>query len=68
VLSDKEGAFVYIVDGEGKAKRRPIETGPVTEQGIVVTAGLTGNEKVVLRAGGFLTEGETVKTQMAKGN
>lgn len=68
VLSDREGAFVYIVDGEGKAKRRPITTGAVTPQGIVVTEGLNGTERVVLRAGGFLTEGETVKPQMAKGS
>ncbi len=68
VLSDREGAFVYIVDSEGKAKRRPITTGAVTPQGIVVTEGLNGKERVVLRAGGFLTEGETVKPQMAKGS
>lgn len=68
VLSDKEGAFVFIIDGEGKAKRRPIVTGAVTPQGIVIAEGLTGSERVVLRAGGFLTEGETVKAQVAKGN
>ncbi|MEZ5681097.1 MAG: efflux RND transporter periplasmic adaptor subunit [Erythrobacter sp.] len=66
VLSDREGTYVYLVDSEGKAQRRPIKTGAVTPQGIVVTEGLTGKEQVVLRAGGFLTEGETVKPQMAK--
>ena len=66
VLSDREGAYVLIVNGEGKAERRPVTTGTVTSRGIVITEGLTGSEKVVLRAGGFLTEGETVKTQMAE--
>ena len=66
VLSDREGAYVYLVDSEGKAQRRAIETGAVTPQGIVVTEGLTGKEQVVLRAGGFLTEGESVKPQLAK--
>ena len=67
VLSDREGAFVYLVDAEGKAQRRDIKTGAVTSQGIVVTEGLTGKEQVVLRAGGFLTEGESVKPQKATG-
>ena len=66
VLSDGEGAYVLIVNGEDKAERRPVVTGAVTSQGIVIAEGLIGSERVVLRAGGFLTEGETVKTQMAE--
>ncbi len=66
VLSDREGAYVLIVNGENKAERRPVTTGTVTRKGIVITEGLTGSERVVLRAGGFLTEGETVKAQLAK--
>ena len=66
VLSDREGAYVLIVNGEDKAERRPVVTGAVTSQGIVIAEGLIGSERVVLRAGGFLTEGETVKTQMAE--
>ena len=66
VLSDREGAYVLIVNDEDKAERRPVVTGTVTSQGIVIAEGLTGSERVVLRAGGFLTEGETVKTQMAE--
>ncbi|QYJ07244.1 efflux RND transporter periplasmic adaptor subunit [Qipengyuania flava] len=66
VLSDDEGPFVLIVNGEDKAERRAVTTGTVTSKGIVITEGLTGSERVVLRAGGFLTEGETVNTQLAK--
>ena len=55
VLSDSEGAYVLIVNAEDKAERRAVTTGSVTSRGIVISEGLTGNERVVLRAGGFLT-------------
>ena len=66
VLSDREGAYVLIVNGQDKAERRAVTTGAVTAKGIVIAEGLAGSERVVLRAGGFLTEGETVNTQLAK--
>lgn len=65
VLSDEQGSFVYVIDAENKAQRRAVETGMVTSEGVVITGGLTGNEKIVLRAGGFLTEGETVNPRPA---
>ncbi len=61
VLADSEGAFVYIIDDENKATRQSVKTGLVTAEGIAITEGLTGSEMVVLRAGGFLNPGETVK-------
>ncbi|MEM8724216.1 MAG: efflux RND transporter periplasmic adaptor subunit [Pseudomonadota bacterium] len=60
VLADDEGSFVYVVDQENKATRRAIKTGMATAEGIAITEGLSGSEMVVLRAGGFLTPGETV--------
>ena len=66
VLSDEDGAFVYVVDADNTAQRRRIETGIVTREGIIITGGLTGTEQVVLRAGGFLTEGETVTPQLER--
>jgi HlyD family secretion protein len=66
VLSDDQGAFVYVIDSDNKAQRRSVTTGSVTAAGIVVTEGLTGRERVVLRAGGFLTEGETVNPQLVE--
>ena len=65
VLSDDEGAYVFIVDDENKAQRRAVTTGIVTADGIAIVSGLTGAERVVLRAGGFLTEGETVSPKKA---
>ena len=61
VLSDAEGSFVYVIDADNKAQRRSVETGNVTPNGVTITSGLSGTEKIVLRAGGFLTDGETVK-------
>lgn len=60
VLSDEEGAFVYVIDKENKAVRRSVKTGMVNESGIAVVEGLDGSELIVLRAGGFLTPGESV--------
>ena len=60
VLSDSKGSFVYVVNGENKIERVAVQTGMVTSEGVVITGGINGNEKIVLRAGGFLNEGETV--------
>jgi len=65
VLSDAKGSFVYIVDGEDKVVRRDITLGDVSDDGLVVRAGLNGDERVVQSAGAFLTPGETVKPERA---
>ncbi|MEP5937603.1 MAG: efflux RND transporter periplasmic adaptor subunit [Erythrobacter sp.] len=64
ILSDKDGDYVFVVDAEDKAQRRDIETGLIAAEGIVIVDGLDGSEKIVLRAGGFLTEGEKVKPNL----
>jgi RND family efflux transporter MFP subunit len=66
VLADAKGSFVYVVGSDKKVTRRAIKTGAVTANGIAITEGLTGSEKVVLRAGGFLNPGETVNPQLQK--
>ena len=63
ILSDERGSFVYVVRKDNKVERRAVQTGPVTPAGIAVTGGLSGQEMVVLRAGGFLNPGETVRPQ-----
>jgi RND family efflux transporter MFP subunit len=60
VLSDNSGSYVYIVGPDNKVVRRAVKTGMLTGDGIVISEGLTGNERVVLRAGAFLTPGESV--------
>ena len=60
VLADSDGSYVYIVDQNDTIQRRDVETGLASANGISITGGLTGNERVVLRAGGFLNPGERV--------
>ena len=63
ILSDDKGNYVYVVGADNKVERRAVKTGAVTPAGIAVVEGLNGNERVVLRAGGFLNPGETVRPQ-----
>lgn len=61
ILSDEQGSYVYIVGAENKVERRDVVTGMITEAGISIASGLEGSERVVLRAGGFLAEGEVIR-------
>lgn len=64
VLSDDKGSYVYVVGKDNKVERRNVTTGTVTPRGIAIASGITGKERVVLYAGGFLNPGETVRPQM----
>lgn len=66
ILSDDKGNFVYVIDKENRAQRRPVKTGTVTPAGIAVVEGISGNETIVLRAGGFLNPGDKVRPQFQK--
>ena len=66
VLSDDNGSYVYVVGKDNKIARRDVKTGLITSNGIAVVDGLSGNERVVLRAGAFLSVGETVKPKLVK--
>ena len=66
IQSDNKGSFVYIVGKDNKVERRDIKLGLVTNQGIAIVSGLSGNERVVLRAGGFLSPGEVIKPVASK--
>ncbi|SEM96612.1 RND family efflux transporter, MFP subunit [Sphingomonas gellani] len=61
VQSDRKGNFVYIVDAQNRAQRREVQTGQVTDNGVSITSGLTGQERVVLAAGAFLNPGQEVQ-------
>ena len=61
VLSDDKGNYVYVVNGRNEIERRNIQIGTVSESGVTVTSGLSGNEAVVLAAGPFLSPGQKVK-------
>lgn len=60
VLSDDKGNYVYIVNHKNLVERRDITIGGVDDSGVTITAGLSGNEAVVLSAGPFLNPGQKV--------
>ena len=68
VLSDEQGNFVYVVNGKREIERRNVKVGSVSDAGVTVTEGITGQESVVLSAGPFLNPGQKVapKRQAAR--
>lgn len=60
VLNDDQGSYVYIVDAQNKAQRRTVTLGQVSDAGVPILSGLTGQEKIVHSAGAFLNPGDTV--------
>ena len=67
VMTDSAGSYVFIVDRQGIVVRRPVELGGVIASGVVIAKGLTGRERVVTLAGGFLQSGEAVRVAPEKG-
>jgi RND family efflux transporter MFP subunit len=68
VLSDEKGNYVYIINGKNEVERRGIKIGSVSDAGVTIDSGLSGNEAVVLSAGPFLNPGQKVnpKRQAAR--
>lgn len=60
VLSDDKGNYVYVVNGNNQVERRDITIGNVSDAGVTIATGLTGDEAVVLSAGPFLNPGQKV--------
>ena len=60
VLSDEKGNYVFIVNSKNMVERRPIKIGEVSDVGVTVIDGLSGQEAVVLSAGPFLNPGQKV--------
>jgi HlyD family secretion protein len=60
IMSDEKGSYVFVVDASNKVERRAVTLGSVTQKGIVIKSGLSGKERVILRAGGFVNPGEKV--------
>lgn len=60
VLSDAKGAYVYVISGSNRAERRDVRVGGTVPAGIIITSGLTGEERIVTTAAGFLHDGEAV--------
>jgi RND family efflux transporter MFP subunit len=61
VLSDERGNYVYIINGRNEVERRDVKVGEVTDTGVSIASGISGQEAVVLSAGPFLNPGQKVK-------
>jgi HlyD family secretion protein len=66
VQSDQRGNFVYIIDSQNKVVRRDVTVGEVSDRGMAIASGLTGNERVVESAGAFLNPGRRVRPERAR--
>ncbi|OHD05323.1 MAG: efflux transporter periplasmic adaptor subunit [Sphingopyxis sp. RIFCSPHIGHO2_12_FULL_65_19] len=66
VQSGPEGNYVLVVDGKDTIQRRVVKVGTVTDDGVSIASGLTGNERVVVLAGAFLNVGDKVKPVVQK--
>jgi membrane fusion protein (multidrug efflux system) len=60
VLSDQQGDFVYLVDAQNKAQRRPIQLGQSTPSTAVITDGLKEGEVVISEGLQRVRPGEVV--------
>ena len=64
VLGGGEDAHVFIIGEDGKVRRRGVRVAAVTSDGVVIADGLDGSERVVVSAGAFLNEGESVQPRL----
>jgi RND family efflux transporter MFP subunit len=51
---------VFVVDAEGKARRRAVETGGVSDRGVTVLKGLADGDRVITRGASMVREGDAV--------
>lgn len=66
IQNDDKGSYVYIVNADNVVQRRDVTVGQVSAAGVTVSSGLTGRERVVTLAGGFLNPGQKVVPEMQK--
>jgi membrane fusion protein, multidrug efflux system len=62
VLSDQQGDYVYVVDGQNRAEVRRIQLGQSTPQTAVVTSGLNEGELVISEGVQRVRPGEVVSS------
>lgn len=52
---------VFLVDAEGRAERRSVETGGVNDVGVIVLSGLQAGDNIITRGASMLRNGEAVR-------
>lgn len=60
IIIEKGGAFIYVIRPDSIAEKRFIEIGPEQDNKVVVTRGLSQNEKIVTEGYHKLKHGEAV--------
>jgi HlyD family secretion protein len=60
VLFDSKGTYVLLVGSENRVRRRDVQVGGSIAAGVIINKGLSGEERIVTTAAGFLREGEKV--------
>jgi RND family efflux transporter MFP subunit len=65
VMADGSGSYVLLVNSANKVERHAVQVAGMTDAGTIISSGLTGNERVVATAGGFLRDGEEVRVAPA---
>ena len=51
---------VFVVDAEGKARRRAVETGGVKDEGVAILQGLQEGDRVITRGASMVRDGDAV--------
>jgi RND family efflux transporter MFP subunit len=51
---------VFVVDGDGRARRRAVETGGVSDRGVTILKGLQDGDRVVTRGASMVRDGDAV--------
>ena len=59
-MDENNKAYVWTIE-DGKAKRRYVELGDLTAQGVTITDGLTNNDIVITEGQNKVSDGTKVK-------
>ncbi len=51
---------VFVIDKDSKARRRPVETGGVSDRGVTILKGLAEGDRVVTRGASMVRDGDAV--------
>lgn len=51
---------VFVVDAENKARRRAVETGGVSDRGVLILKGLADGDRVITRGASMVRDGDAV--------
>jgi len=68
VLASDQGSTVYVLDAANKVVKRAVVVGDVSDQGVAISQGLDGSERVIVSAGAFVSPGEKVQPVMTPPN